>query len=603
MGHLQHLPDPLDNGLGHDAVGLVVIVLDLPAALRLADGRVHRGRDGIGIHDDQALRVSGSPADGLDQGRLGPEEALLVRVQNSHQAHLRQVQALPQQIDAHQHVELAHTQVPDDLHAFDGGHVRVHIPDPDPGAPQVLRQVLSHLFGQCGDQHPLAALRPLPDLAQQIVDLALHRPNLDLRVQQTRGADDLLHHLACPLPLVGPRGGGDIDGLVDAALELLEFQGAVIKGTGQAEAVLHQALLPGPVAVVHGPDLGQRHMALVHEEQKVVGEEVQQRHRRRSHRPVGDDPGVVLDAGAVAQLRHHLHIVFRPLADALGLHELLLFREVGHPFLQLFADLPDGPVHLVLGGNIVAGGVDGDMVQVAVCLAGDRVELGDAVDLIPEELHPQGPGLIVGRVDLHRVSPDPEHIALKGDVVALIPVLHQAAQQLVPVEGHARAQGDHHLGEVLRLAQAVDAADGGDHDHVPPLQKGAGGAQPQPVDLLVGGGVFFNIGVGMWDIGLRLVVVVIGHEVLHRVVGEELLELLAQLGRQGLVVGQHQGGPLDGLDDLGHGEGLAGAGDTQQHLLVQAVLHALGQLFNGLRLVAGRLIVRYHLKFRHSLLL
>ena len=32
------------------------------------------------------------------------------------------------------------------------------------------------------------------------------------------------------------------------------------------------------VAVVHGPDLGQRHVALVHKQQKVVREEVQQGH-------------------------------------------------------------------------------------------------------------------------------------------------------------------------------------------------------------------------------------------------------------------------------------------------------------------------------------
>ena len=78
----------------------------------------------------------------------------------------------------------------------------------------------------------------------------------------------------------------------------------------------------------------------------------------------------------------------------------------------------------------------------------------------------------------------------------------------------------------------------------------------------------------MGDIGLRLVVVVVGDEVLHRVVGEKLLELLAQLGGQDLVVGQHQGGALDGLDDLGHGVGLARAGDAQKDLLPQAVLNA-----------------------------
>ena len=103
----------------------------------------------------------------------------------------------------------------------------------------------------------------------------------------------------------------------------------------------------------------------------------------------------------------------------------------------------------------------------------------------------------------------------------------------------------------------------------------------------------------MGDVGLRLVVVVVGDEILHRVIGEELPELGAQLGGQGLVVGQHQGGALDLLDDLGHGEGLARAGDAQEGLLVQTHLNAVGQRLNGLRLVAGGRILGNHFKFGH----
>ena len=65
-------------------------------------------------------------------------------------------------------------------------------------------------------------------------------------------------------------------------------------------------------------------------------------------------------------------------------------------------------------------------------------------------------------------------------------------------------------------------------------------------------------------------------------------------------MGQHQRGPLHLLDDLGHGKGLAGSGNAQQHLLLQPVLDALRQRGNGLRLVPGGLIFRYDFKFRHS---
>ena len=106
----------------------------------------------------------------------------------------------------------------------------------------------------------------------------------------------------------------------------------------------------------------------------------------------------------------------------------------------------------------------------------------------------------------------------------------------------------------------------------------------------------------MGNVRLRLVVVVVGDEILHRILREKLPELLAELGRQGLVVGQHQGGPLDLFDDLGHGVGLAAAGDAQQHLLAQPRLQPRRQLLNGLGLVAGGGIFRYDFEFWHGIL-
>ena len=575
MTDLHHLPDALADGFRRDAVGLVESVLQPPAALRLVHGGPHRGRHRVGVEDHQTLGVAGGTADGLDQAGLAAEEALLVGVQNGHQRHLGQVQSFPQQVDAHQHVELAQPQVTDDLHPLQRRHVGVHIPDTDAVLPEMGRQILRHPLGEGGHQHPLVPLCPGADLGGQIVDLSHHRTQLHLGVKQSRGTDHLLHHSVGVGALILAGGGGDVDGLVEPLLKFLEFQGPVVKGAGQPEAIAHKAFLAGTVAVVHGPHLRQRHMALVHEQQEVIGKEVQQRHRRRPGRSLGDNAGIVLDTGAIAQLQHHLHVVFRPLAQTLRLHQHVVFLKVLQPLRQLLFDLGDGGIHLVLGGDVVAGGIDGHMVQGLDGRAGDGMKLGDAVDLIAEELYPDGTVLVIGGVQLHRVAPDPEHVPLKGHVVALVPILHQTAQQLVTVHGHAGAQGDHHPGKVLRLPQSVDTADGGHHDHVPPLQQGAGGAEPQAVDLLVGGGILLDIGVRVGDIGLRLVVVVVGHKVLHGVFREKFPELLAQLGGQCLIVGQHQCGTLHLLDDLGHGVGLAGAGNALEHLLPQAVFHAL----------------------------
>ncbi len=385
----------------------------------------------------------------------------------------------------------------------------VHIPHPDTRRLEVVGQALRHLLGKGGHQHPLIPLGALGDLPDEVVDLPVHRADLHAGIQQAGRPDHLLHNLARPLPLVLSGGGGDIHHLVQPLLELVELQRAVVEGAGQAEAVLHQGGLPGPVPVEHGPDLGQSGVALVDEQHEVLGEVVQKSVGRRTHRAALNHPGIVLNAGAVAQLLHHLNVVHGALLDALGLNELVLALEEGHPLLHLLINVLDGGVHLLLGGDVVGGRPDGDVVQPSDGSSRHHVDLAEPVDLVPEELHPDGGVLPVGGPDLHRVPPHPEHIALEGDVVALIADGYQLFEQVLDFNDRPHPQGHHHLAVVLRLAQAVDAGHGGHHNHVPPLKQGGGGGQAQPVDLLVDGGVLFDEGVCVGDVGLRLIVIVV----------------------------------------------------------------------------------------------
>jgi len=123
------------------------------------------------------------------------------------------------------------------------------------------------------------------------------------------------------------------------------------------------------------------------------------------------------------------------------------------------------------------------------------------------------------------------------------------------------------------------------------------------VDLLVDRRVLLDIGVGAGYVGLGLVVIIIAHEILDGIGGEKALELRVQLGRQGLVVGDDQGGTLDGLNNVSNGKCLPRPGDTEQYLVGEIRLYSLHQPGNGPWLVSPGRIFRYELKGLHQRLL
>ena len=472
----------------------------------------------------------------------------------------------------------------------------MHIPDPDSHALQIFCQVLRHAFGQGGDQGAESFLRRHPHFGKNIVYLSFNGANCHLRVHQPCGPQDLFGHLAGPLHLPLARGGGNAEHLGDPGKELIKGQGPVVKGRGQAEAVFHQFRFSGQISTVHGPDLGDGHMAFIHNKQKVFGKIVDEGIGGLPGLSAVKITGIVLYAVTVADLQHHLHVVGHPLLDALGFQRLLVVQK--HLLLPVHIRLyvPHGAFELFRPGGIMGGGEDGRMVADGQQFAGKGVDLGNPVDLIPEEADPVGAVFGAHGENIQNISPDPEGAPLKVHVVSLELNLHQPAHDLVALYLHARPQGDGELQVLRRISQCIDAGNGGNDDHIPPLVQGAGGGMPQPVDLFVDGGGLFYIGVGRGNVGFGLVVIVIRDEILHRTVRKKGPQLAAKLGGQGLVVGQHQRGLLHLLNDLGHGIGLAAAGNTQQHLELVTRQHAPRQLFYGLGLVSLRGEGGYYMK-------
>jgi hypothetical protein len=385
--------------------------------------------------------------------------------------------------------------------------------------------------------------------------------------------------------LISKRLGVAVEGLADAGLELVEIERPVVEGRRQAEAVLDQGQLAGPVAGVHAADLGDGDMGLVDDGQEVPGEIIQQGEGRLAGRAAGQVAGVVLDAGAVAELAQHLEIVKGPLFDAGRFDGLAAGLKEGDLLLELGLD-PGRRGAEGLGGRREEGpGVDHDGLEAFADLAEERIDGRDGLDAAVLELDAEG-RVGIARKDLDDVAADAERAPLEIGLLALVLDRHEPLEEVLAALGRARVEGEAHRIIGLGGADAVDAGDRGDDDDVAPAEERVRRAETEAIDLVVDGRFLGDVGVRGRDERLRLVIVVIADEVLDGVPGEEAPEFLVELGGQGLVVGDDQHRPVDPGDDVGHGEGLARAGDAFEDLVPRSGRESVGEPVDGLDLVA-----------------
>ena len=140
-------------------------------------------------------------------------------------------------------------------------------------------------------------------LADHIVGLPLDRPDLDIRVDKTGRADDLLDRGAGLLQLVLAGCCRDEDHVAHVLLELVELQGPVVVRAREPEPVIDQGLLARAVAVVHPVELRDHLVALIDDHQEVVREIIEQAVGFLAGLPPVKVPGVVLDALALSRSR------------------------------------------------------------------------------------------------------------------------------------------------------------------------------------------------------------------------------------------------------------------------------------------------------------
>ena len=345
----------------------------------------------------------------------------------------------------------------------------MQIPHPDSGFCQIICQVLGHLLGQGGHQNLILLLDLPADFSDQIVNLALHRPHINLRIQKTGRPDHLLCAKELMLLLVFPRRCRAEQHLINLLLKFLKIQRPVIQCRWEPESVIHKGRLPASVPVIHGTDLRNRHMRLIHNNQIVLREEVHQRQRLRSRRHEIQMSGIVLNTGTEAGLPHHLDVEIRPLGDTLRLNQLVLSLEITNPFLQFLLNVLTGKIDLLLRNDIVRSRIDHDVLQTRVHTPVYELHLTDPVNFVTEKLHPDQILTSLRRIDLNGISPHTEITSLQTLIISLILDGNQITNHIVPVLLHARSKRNRHSFKFIRRTQAVNAGYAGNHNNIPPF--------------------------------------------------------------------------------------------------------------------------------------
>ena len=330
-------------------------------------------------------------------------------------------------------------------------------------------------------------------------------------------------------------------------------------------------------------------MRLVDEHQRRRRQVVDERRRRLARLAARQVARVVLDALAVADLGHHLEVEARPLLDALRLDQLHLADEEVLLLVQLDLDLVDRGEHLLPPRHVVRRGEHREARDLLLQVPGQRVEELQRLDLVVEERDADRILGVLRRKDVEDVAAHAEHAALELDVVARVLHLRQPLDRVALRHAVALLQVQDHAVVLGRVADAVDRGHRRDDHAVRPLEDRLGRGQAHLLDVLVDRAVLLDVEVARRDVRLRLVVVVVRHEVLDRVVREELAELGVELRGERLVRRDHDRGPSGARDHVGHRERLARPRDAQQRLVREPVGEALDELRDRLRLVARRL--------------
>jgi hypothetical protein len=240
--------------------------------------------------------------------------------------------------------------------------------------------------------------------------------------------------------------------------------------------------------------------------------------------------------------------------------------------------------------------VDGVAGHLARDRPSERVEERDRIDRVIKELHAHRLALGLCREDIDDIAAHTVVALSEIELVARVLHLGEAAQELPLLEPVTALQVQHHREIRLRITEPIDRRNGGDDDRVRALEECLGGGETHLLDVLVSRCILLDVRVGRRHVRFWLVIVVVGDEVLDRVVREESAKFTVQLCSKGLVVRENHGGPLHALNDLGCGHCFSASGDSEERLVRETLVYSLDELLDRLGLIPGGSVVGFELE-------
>ena len=152
----------------------------------------------------------------------------------------------------------------------------------------------------------------------------------------------------------------------------------------------------------------------------------------------------------------------------------MLITQFGQPRLEIDLDLVNRLQNPLPGCDVMGLGIDGVTSDPRQYFAGQRVEQGQALDLVVEQFDPQRLPFRFGRIDIDHLATDAIGGAAQFGFVAGILQFGETAQQGPLLDHVAPDQMQHHAEIRCGLAEAVNRGNRGDDNGVAPLDERLG---------------------------------------------------------------------------------------------------------------------------------